>query len=914
MSPPMGETQPLIYHGKNGQAPETMENETKEKSTCSSGVAKLVIVALLAIIGTHLYDRHFNATDKVVENSSDLPPPPELPSAAEENSETSEDASASTTTAPLQYRPYCMTYHNQKTARILQTSMGSPSQQWSRIPCYAEPEKVRKWAKSPTPPDAHVNEYGNPDAILNISLNDASFADRKPILGFGAAFTEAASLNYQSLSEKGKETLMELYFGKSGLGYALGRVHINSCDFSVKSYSFDDVDGDFELEQFDTNATHDNQKDGMMDMIRRATSVFERAWKPAAEVEGEEIDPTRLKDGNLLMYASPWSPPAWMKNPIYDVDPENATHAAGMTGSTTPSCLREGTGKDSRYAKAWALYFSKFITTYREHGIDLWGITVQNEPEFPAPWEACAYTPEAQADFVAYHLGPQLEKDHPDIKVLMFDHNKDHMITWAKLLLNETAHPSYKYIDGTAYHWYAGGMDRLLDGAVGSPNLHRFQSTLKDLFETKTTEQDVNDTLPNETIATVAPNQGKEHIILGSEACHCPYTGYAGGSIEVYWARAERYVHTILADLAAGSNGWVEWNLVLDSVGGPNHLNNLCDTGILAVPHRAIVNGSEADIPPTLPFEKTKHQFGVNVGDTRTRAELNALGFPAKYLDTGLAVQPIYYYMGHISRYVRPGSRALSGLIQESKASEESSPLTTPNRAFRSQGQVVPGGGFNDLARNGIEVTAWPCEGSTRQVFEFDEDTKRIKVLGHDWLGKPTKSCLAKEADMSFKGITLTDCKKKLAATFDMVPIDSASNSTWVQFVQTNVPETSKRVDRCLVLGHLGNDGGALGPRGGAPVKYGSCAGGQSKWKYSDPSGGEIITTVLDAGEVCMTTGWPFLQMGAFSTPNGESESTVVLLNEARDSANYVLYDGGDVVLSGSIPPRSIQTVLLDSN
>lgn len=80
--------------------------------------------------------------------------------------------------------------------------------------------------------------------------------------------------------------------------------------------------------------------------------------------------------------------------------------------------------------------------------------------------------------------------------------------------------------------------DRLLDGAVGTPNLHRLQGELDDL------------------------NVSKEHIIFNSEACHCPYTGYAGGDMKIYWARAERYAHAILADLATGSNGWVEWNLV----------------------------------------------------------------------------------------------------------------------------------------------------------------------------------------------------------------------------------------------------------------------------------------------------------------------------------------------------------------
>jgi glucosylceramidase len=68
--------------------------------------------------------------------------------------------------------------------------------------------------------------------------------------------------------------------------------------------------------------------------------------------------------------------------------------------------------------------------------------------------------------------------------------------------------------------------------------MHRFQSELDDL------------------------GIKNDHIVLGSEACHCPTTGYAGGDIEIYWSRAERYAHTILADLASGSNGWVEWNLV----------------------------------------------------------------------------------------------------------------------------------------------------------------------------------------------------------------------------------------------------------------------------------------------------------------------------------------------------------------
>lgn len=234
--------------------------------------------------------------------------------------------------------------------------MGNPSQQWSHRPCYSQPETVRSWVTH-TGSDPHINRFGAPDSILQTNLSVTPFENRTAILGFGAAFTEASSLNYQTLSEKGKTKLMELFFGKSGLGYSLGRVHINSCDFSVKSYSFDDVDGDFELKHFDTNVTHDAKKDGMIDMMLRATSVFEEEWRVENELADDE---TGQLEGHFKMYASPWSPPAWMKQPTWE-DKEGATHAAKMTYSTQPTCLREGVGKSSKYAKAWALYFSKFV-------------------------------------------------------------------------------------------------------------------------------------------------------------------------------------------------------------------------------------------------------------------------------------------------------------------------------------------------------------------------------------------------------------------------------------------------------------------------------------------------------------------------------------------------------------------------
>jgi glucosylceramidase len=338
-----------------------------------------------------------------------------------------------------------------------------------------------------------------------------------------------------------------------------------------------------------------------------------------------------------------------------------------MTHSAEPSCLRGELGPDgSVYAAAWAHYIAKWIQAYGRHGIPIRAVTVQNEPEFPAPWEACSYSATNMTDFVAYHLGPRLASMDADAaandennntsttktttttptQIWAFDHNKDHVNTWMQTMLNGTARNSplaREYVKGTGYHWYAGGMDRLLDGALGIANLHRLRADLKALNL----------------------SGADEHIVLGTEACHCPSTGYAGGDITVYWSRAERYAHAILADLAAGSQGWVEWNLILDSIGGPNHLGNLCDASLLSVPHRA-ANATTDDIAPLPDFEYHPPANGRITGDNRTREELNALGFPAQFLDHGVAVQPLYHYMGHISRYVRPGSRSLPALIHSS--------------------------------------------------------------------------------------------------------------------------------------------------------------------------------------------------------------------------------------------------------
>jgi glucosylceramidase len=349
----MNETSPLMV-GTNGDDGSYGEKKSKNQ-WIQVGALVLCVFGIGILVGKYsVGGGNSSSSSSSSPKASDSFLPPPLPPAAGGDSPPS---------STMRYRPFCMLYGKRAGfAGILQTSMGNPSQQWSHIPCYAQPERVRRWAGGINGAElngdhVYVNSFGAPDAIFRTNFSQHAFPRRPPIVGFGAAFTEASSLNYQSLSDVGKQRLMELLFGKSGLGYSVGRVHINSCDFSIQSYSFAETDGDFDLADFDMNVTHDAQTDGMIDMILRATAVFNAAWKQ------EEETNTGVDDGDFKMFASPWSPPSWMKAVWSEEDKKaGLKHASGMTGSTQPSCLREGTGKDSRYAKAWALYFSKFIT------------------------------------------------------------------------------------------------------------------------------------------------------------------------------------------------------------------------------------------------------------------------------------------------------------------------------------------------------------------------------------------------------------------------------------------------------------------------------------------------------------------------------------------------------------------------
>lgn len=354
------------------------------------------------------------------------------------------------------------------------------------------------------------------------------------MLGIGGAVTDATAEVFSALSEGLQEEILKAYFDtEDGIGYTLIRVPIHSADFARESFTYID-DGDSSLTTF--SVAHDREY--RLPLLRRIQDLI-----------GSE----------MVLYASPWSPPAFMK--------DNNNMLQG--GHLLPE-----------FADAWAQYYIRFIQEYEKEGFPVWGLTIQNEPMAVQRWESCIYSAAQERDFLKDHLGPALYKaGMEDKKVVIWDHNRDLMYQRACTVLADEE--AAKYVWGVGFHWYE-------TWAGGEPMFDNL-SKVKEAFPDK------------QLIFTEGCNERFEWDKLQ------------------YWPNAERYGLSMINDFNRGTVAWTDWNILLDETGGPNHMGNLC--------------------------------FAPLHGDLR---------------NDSLIYTPSYYYIGHFSRFIRPGAVRLGSASSRS--------------------------------------------------------------------------------------------------------------------------------------------------------------------------------------------------------------------------------------------------------
>lgn len=310
-------------------------------------------------------------------------------------------------------------------------------------------------------------------------------------VGIGAALTDASAETFYKLPKTAQQEFLQAHFDKEkGLGYNIARTNINSCDFSSSSYTYVQ-DNDKELKTFDITP----DKKFKIPFIKEAIGAA---------------------GGKLPLFASPWSPPAWMK--------DNKNMLQG--GKLLPE-----------FYDSWANYYPKFINAYEKEGIPVWGITIQNEPMAKQKWESCIYTAEEERDFLKSHLGPVMHKaGMKDKKIIVWDHNRDLIYQRAQTYLDDPE--AAKYIWGIGFHWYE-------DWSGGQPmydNLRR-----------------VHEAYPDKNI-------------FFTEGCAESFNASRYNA----WVLGEEYGRSMINDFNNGMVGFTDWNILLDETGGPNHVQNFC--------------------------------------------------------------------------------------------------------------------------------------------------------------------------------------------------------------------------------------------------------------------------------------------------------------------------------------------------
>lgn len=386
------------------------------------------------------------------------------------------------------------------------------------------------------------------DGEADIVINLTPEKKFQTITGFGGAFTESSAWLLNQISTKNREEILKAYFGDAGARYSLCRTHMNSCDFSLGQYCYAPEPGDTALDSFSV----DEDREDIIPMIKAAQAFSTEGFK---------------------IVASPWTAPPWMKD-----------NKEWFGGKLLPE-----------YYPVWARFFSRYAKAYEAEFIPIWAFTVENEPlGNGANWESMHYTPQEMADFVKHHLAPQLKKDGIKSHILVYDQNRgEELEEWSDTLLTDPELLALIY--GTAVHWYTSTVDWFPQSLQYTHNLAPGKAIIH-------TEGCIDAEVPHWNDddwywRPEATDWGYDWAPEKDKHRHPKY-------VPVY-----RYAQDIIGCLNNWVEGWIDWNMVLDDKGGPNHAQNWCVAPILVKP------------------------------DTDE-----------------VYITPLYYTLAHFSRFIRPGA------------------------------------------------------------------------------------------------------------------------------------------------------------------------------------------------------------------------------------------------------------------
>lgn len=256
-------------------------------------------------------------------------------------------------------------------------------------------------------------------------------------------------------------------------------------------------------------------------------------------------------DRPITFFAAPWSPPAFSK---------------------TNGDMCHGGKLKEEYRTFWAEYYARYLEEMKKRGIHIRYASVQNEPEAIQTWESREVDAQEEGREIRDFLAPAFRKRGLDTKFYLWDHNRDRVVR--RTIDTMSVRGVEADVWGVGYHWYC--CDK-----------HENLSRLHELY----------------------PNL---HILLTECCVELAHDSTTGQEVSAgLWENGQRYARQIIDDLNNWSEGYIDWNLVLDEKGGPNHVGNFCEAPIM----------------------------------------LDGKG--------GLRLNPSYWHIAHFSRYIQPGAKRI---------------------------------------------------------------------------------------------------------------------------------------------------------------------------------------------------------------------------------------------------------------
>lgn len=276
----------------------------------------------------------------------------------------------------------------------------------------------------------------------DIAFNQASLSGKGDVVvalddvqqivnGFGGTFNELGWDALQALPPDGQDKVIGDLFGADGLHLAVARTPVGASDYALSYYSYCDVKDDYAMRDFSTA----RDRYILVPYIKKALLV-----RP-----------------DLKIWASPWTPPAWMK-----INEHYTLRGGGMEGraggnemDARKNVMNNATAFNMQvgYLQAYALYLSKYVQEYQKEGVRLWAIMPQNEISCAPNWPCCTWRSDDLALFIGKYLGPEFEKEGVEAEIWLGTINDDNP-DYVRTVLKDG--DATEYVKGIGFQW-AGG-------------------------------------------------------------------------------------------------------------------------------------------------------------------------------------------------------------------------------------------------------------------------------------------------------------------------------------------------------------------------------------------------------------------------------------------------------------------------